>query len=221
MFTRNSRSEVDIRIAQELKNHNDWMYDTNQSIQALKKSHEAIDNQNEKLVAKSESQVNAVMIQFENFKNEMASTQKANHERFSKLEKTVLDSFIQLKKVAEIVKEDFVTKEEFSDSIKDKSKQIISIENHISNRDEYIDSMFNRIKSQFNCSLEALRMDLTRVIPEIDPVKKKMDEQFAIFKVDFDGLVQEINLLKKADAYDQKKFENIYTLIERLKERIS
>jgi hypothetical protein len=35
--------------------------------------------------------------------------------------------------------------------------------------------------------------------------------------VDFDGLVKEIAILKKAVAYDQKKFENVYTLIERLK----
>jgi hypothetical protein len=41
-----------------------------------------------------------------------------------------------------------------------------------------------------------------------------MEDKFQDFKVDFDGLVKEIALIKKAVAYDQKKFENVYTLIE-------
>jgi hypothetical protein len=37
------------------------------------------------------------------------------------------------------------------------------------------------------------------------------------FKIDFEGVARELMMVKKNVAYGEKKFENIYTLIERLK----
>ena len=65
--------------------------------------------------------------------------------------------------------------------------------------------------------LSQAKKELTPVEPEIDPVQQMIDERFNVFKIDFDGLVRELAILKRAVAYDEKKFENIYTLIERLK----
>lgn len=54
-------------------------------------------------------------------------------------------------------------------------------------------------------------------MPEIDPVQVKIDEVKKVVKVDLDGVAKEIFLMKKAIVYEQKKIENIYTLIERIK----
>ena len=46
-----------------------------------------------------------------------------------------------------------------------------------------------------------------------------MEEAFQILNVNYSGILKEISLIKKDISYSQKKFENIYTLIERLKEQ--
>ena len=94
------------------------------------------------------------------------------------------------------------------------------VSNHLKQtlKTDNITQSFGNLQGQLKQDIEKLRKALTPIVPEVDPVDTKLDERFKVFKVDFDGLVKEITLLKKAVFYDQKKFENVYTLIERLKE---
>jgi hypothetical protein len=72
------------------------------------------------------------------------------------------------------------------------------------------------IRGHIKNNVQDLRKEMPDM-PDISPLTKKIDETLACFKVDFDGVLKELQMVKKSVAYGEKKFENIYTLIERLK----
>jgi hypothetical protein len=83
-------------------------------------------------------------------------------------------------------------------------------------KNDALNQSLQQLQGQTQESLKALKEELTPKPPDIDPIKAQLDERFKVWQVDFDGLIREIVLLKKTIHYDQKKFEHIYTLIERI-----
>lgn len=119
-------------------------------------------------------------------------------------------------KFTEIYK-NFLTRDEFIKHVAPEMKKIEKMELETVVQKDYFNQVVATLRNHVKEQMKELKVELTPEVPEVDPVKEKIDEVMKVFKVDFDGLVREINLLKKAQAYDEKKFENIYTLIERLK----
>lgn len=211
-------SDADLRAAQELKNDRDFKYETNQSIQSLAQGLAALTIKNEKAHSSSHSDRKALLIEFENLRESVLESMKEMDQRLGDVESKlfeVLDSFTDLKE--EIVLKN-LTKQEFYNAYVKEVKHLDDLEKKVAERGDYFNYALATIKAQFKQDIEVVKKDLTPVIPEVDPVDVKLDERFKVLKVDFDGLVREIAILKRSVAYDQKKFENIYTLIERLKE---
>jgi hypothetical protein len=208
---------VDIRVAQELKNDKDFKYSIGQSVQKLENSINALHKIHEQNVATSHSDRKAVLIQFENLKESVMAIIKDMNNRLRDTETKmfeVLDSFNEMQE--EVITK-YLTKQEFLDVHIPQVNKLNSIHRWISDRDNTIGFELATMKDRFKQDLEALKRDLTPIVPEKDPIQHALDERFKVLKVDFDGLIKEIELLKRAVAYDQKRFENVYTLIERLK----
>lgn len=211
-------SDVELRAAQELKDDKDFKYSTNQSLQTLSQGILSLSLQHEKVMAKTESDRKALLIEFENLREWILSHFNEMNQRLGDAESKlfeVLDNFTDLR---EEVQTSYLTKKEFDNSFCDLEDIIISNQLKNTLKTDNVIHDFNNLKGQTKEDLEKLRRDLTPIPPEVDPVDIKLDERLRVFKVDFDGLVKEITLLKKSVFYDQKKFENVYTLIERLKE---
>jgi hypothetical protein len=60
-FTPKERSEVDIRIAQEIKNHQDWMYEIGQSIRILKEGLAGLSVIHERNLSKLDSEHKSIL----------------------------------------------------------------------------------------------------------------------------------------------------------------
>lgn len=217
-FTPKGKSDVEIRAAQELKDARDFQYNTNQTLNSLKEGIISLSMQHEKVMAKCDSDRKALLIEFENLREWILASFKEMNKRLGDAESKlfeVLDAFTDLREEAGSC---YLTREDFVESFDELEQKICS--NHLKQtmKSDHLLGSFDQLKGQAKLDLENLRKELTPVPPEVDPVQAQIDERFAVFKIDFDGLVKEISLLKRAVFYDQKKFENVYTLIERLKE---
>ncbi len=210
-------SDEDLRAAQAIKEHQDFKQNTNQSLQALSQGIVSLSIQHEKVLANSKSDRKALLIEFENLRESVLSSMHEMDQRLGDVETKLfelLDSFTDLR---EEVMQKFLTKQEFYDAYVKEVKHLDDLEKRVNQRDDYFNLRFAALGGQFKDQIEVVKKDLTPQVPEVDPIKKQLDERLNIFKIDFDGLVREIALLKRAVSYDQKKFENVYTLIERLK----
>lgn len=218
-FTHKDRSEVDLRVAQELKNNQDYIYKTFQEIQALKDGLQTLSYKLELSMAKSWSDVKTVHIEFENLRDEIVSKTNEFNQRVGKVESKVLHLMEAFTLLNEEVKNKYLSIEDFKKTVDQQDESIDSLADALIEKTDYFNIALSTLKAYFQAQLEAAKEELTPVIPKIDPVQLKIDESLKVFKVDFDGLIREIDFLKRENSYDQKKFENIYTLIERSKAR--
>ena len=211
-------SNEEIKAAQELKDSRDFVYNTNQSLQTLSQGIISLSIQNEKVIAKSQSDHKALLIEFENLKENIVKSIKEMQQRIGDVESKLYEFSHSLKNLREEIVVKYLPKKEFYDCYVSETKSRDDFQTKMGEKNYYFNLALSTLKSQFNQDLEGVKKDLSPKVPEVDPIKKQLDERFSILKVDFDGLIREIAFLKKAVAYDQKKFENVYTLIERLKE---
>ncbi len=222
MFTLNSsthkKSEVDLRVAQELKNNQDFIYQTNQSLQDLKKGLDAVVLQHQKLLDKSGSDNKDVEIRLENFEEEVVKSinhclSKVNNitDYVNVLCKSIDVNYKKISEQIYLISERLANQEE-------QLSICTEIEKSIENLSNRLDQDIFSVKSLIQHHTSSLRDDLCKQIPKIDLTKEQLEECLKTVYVDFAGLVREIELLKKSTNYSEKKFENIYTLINRSKE---
>lgn len=215
-FTPNQRSEVDIRVAQELKNHQEFVYQTNQSLQNLSTSIVSLSLLIEKNRSQLFSEKKSLEIGFENLKKEVLDRLDQFLKRMGDLESKFIEVQEKLADDQEEFSKDYMTKESYFQAFYPALQKLQEIDNKVEKKNSYIESEISRINGLFENKVENVRKEIPSV-EEFKPLRKEMKELFQNFKIDFKGLIQEIAVLKKTSAYDQKKFENIYTLIDRLK----
>lgn len=212
------RSEVDIRVAQEIKNHQDIVYHLGQRLQVLENKLVALSSQNEKLKNELEIvRLNAAE-ELEDFKGWMLDSHGLVVARLGDV-KTILDKLQnKILQFDKAIKNDLASKQEVS-----KSSDFI---------DEKITYLHSVVSTNYRMALREVRVHYDQLVAQIneakeelkpkpplgDPIQDKIEDNLKTVRVDFEGLKQEIALLKQAMAYDQKKFEYILTRIERLKE---
>lgn len=73
---------------------------------------------------------------------------------------------------------------------------------------------------RFNVSKDMARLkeEILEVPSDSEAIRKDLDEKLSTYKVDSDGLLKEIAILKKENLVNTKHIEHLYTLIERLSE---
>lgn len=210
------KSEVELRVAQELKNNQNFIYKTNQSLQNLRNEILSLTSQYEKTIAKYESRQKEIEIGFENMKEMVDEILHKCIQDLGDVKTEVNNTCKEVRNDLLRLTQECVTQTAFEYTVDslvdagfDHGTQIVKLQNDL----KVIEA---NTRSFFTQELKSLRQDLTPIVPEIDPVQVKIDEVKSVVKVDLEGVAKEIFLLKKAVIYEQKKIENIYTLIERL-----
>ena len=133
---------------------------------------------------------------------------------------------------------------EFREQVK--GELLIAVENAVSNASKY-ERLLNNTESwhasledlsdsvtglSFNFSREIeeakqiLKKEIKKSKDEIlsmpseaQAVKKELEEKMAVDRVDFAGVMRELQIMKKDNFIKDKKIENLYTLIERLEKK--
>lgn len=80
-----------------------------------------------------------------------------------------------------------------------------------------LNSSDDNLLRRFTSDIEKTKKEIREVPSDAFIVKKQLEEQICAHKVDVTGIMKEINIFKKENYITQKKIENIYTLIDRLK----
>jgi hypothetical protein len=112
-FTPKDRSEVDIRVAQEIKNHKDLLYEAHQKINALNEGGISLSLAHEKSRNEFSKQAQLVLISFENLRQSVDDVLKQVGKRLGDAESKlfeILDEFNELKEevaISQIDKEQF------------------------------------------------------------------------------------------------------------------
>jgi len=222
MLKRNDLAkQFELVVQQEIINHNDQLLNTNLSLNELRKS--LADQKKEledyKAFCKSEdikrsSHFDRLSSIVENNRSDAMSKMNDILQVLSFVNKRLDDSLCLIKnldsvlvhekeKIMEIVKFHYNCFEVISKELKELKSSIAKV------LAESVEN-FNKYKAEMAAKPS-----------EAEKVKKELLEIIATQKIDFVGLMKEIQAYKKEAFIKEKKLENIYTHIERLDKRIS
>lgn len=211
------QDQVDLRVTQELKNHSDFVDRINRSIQRVSEEVSNLSGNAKDVFAKFQAEKKSLEIIFHG----LDSKTKGRLEDFQKS----LDEFrVTLKK-------DIGSIYEAVCSVKNKSDRMDFLESYFAKLDASQRDLENKFKeiiflvhsqiADFTKMCEAFfekkKVDFISKIPRVDHLEKMLDNKLKEIDVTQKGMQQEIEIIKKSVQYGEKKFENIYTLLERLK----
>lgn len=158
-----------------------------------------------------------LQIAFDNLKDDVTNQLKEFSKRIGDVETRCQEILKNHEDSLDDFSKDYLTKESFVGAFYPAMQKMDNLSTEVNKKNSYMETEFSRVRSHINDQVEGVKKEIPSV-EEFKPLKGEMNESFQSMAIDFKGLVKEIALLKKAVAYDQKKFENVYTLIERLKE---
>ncbi len=210
------KSEVDLRVAQELKNNRDFIYETNQKLQSHGQGLIGMSMLIEKLRAENDSDKKWLLVSFENLREDILLRVYELNQRLGNVETFLKECQEDLFDLGEAMSKKYASKNDIGMFMHTKTKEIDQLSEKITKNIDYFQEAIKTLKAHVSQEVDGIKRDLTPITPEVDPIQKGLDEGFAIVKKELDGFKTEIAHLKRDVSYDNKRFENVYTLIERL-----
>ena len=142
-FTLKDRSEVELRVSQEIKNHKDWMYGIGQQIQTLSENMISLSLNHEKVLSKSESDKKEILIAFENLHENVRNTLDEFCQRIGDLESRCIHLQLLLGDKFSDFSNKYLTKEDHSEEALKRIEKLDIIlkvvqENHDFNKTEFV-----------------------------------------------------------------------------------
>lgn len=204
-------------VDQEKINTQKAIYDINQRLNLLFSQLSELSIKCDKNMAILSSEINTLRIDLENHKREINEIVHENSQKIG-------DNFSEFKKIereldGKISRLNFLKldSDAYSDGFQNLAEQIGYTNQKIEKKQDFFNETVRDLRNHIAEQCAILRKDLIVVEPEVDPLQKAIEDQLLAFRLDVKGYNKELILLKKHKAYNDKKFEHIYTLIERLK----
>lgn len=201
----NQQAELEIRVAQELKNHRDFIYETNQTLQKLEFDNHRLVEELARTKSQVLSDVKRLYIEFENFQQAQNSKYENMHSEISEALKTVSQA------------ENIVT--EMSDKYQKVLNAIhgMAIDQECNFRAyDLLEGRLDRIQSQQDNYVRVIRGEIDHKVerakseidfPKENPWVQQSKSDFANLRKDVDCFKTDMNRLTKALNYAEKKIE--------------
>lgn len=213
----NKRSPEEIKAIQDNKNNQDFIYQTNQSLQNLKIGLESLKERYDSLHCLIENRSKSLDISFSNLEDKCLVITKDCVSSLNDFRDLLDHFFNEAEKRFKNIEFGYIKKIDYQNQVEKSEKRDEGLQKNIDSLKDYSDSQIHLLKSSLNSEISSQRQDILSQIPKVDLNKEELETCLKCVYQDMLGLKQEIERLKKSDRYSEKKFENIYTLIERLK----
>jgi ribosomal protein S21 len=212
-----NKSEIDKRVAQELKNNTDFIYQTNQALQNLRFDFSALETELHQQLAIYDSHLRMLSRKCEGTD---AMCEVKMHKCYETLEEYRTQGKDTLTKVEKFIAD---AKMEFAKrSVRDQDMALIVSEHQaINNRCDRISasvaSESNHVFSKLRSELAQLRQTIEDRPSEIPALRKEFVDKSEVFNKNYDGMKDEVASLKYSVFLMQKHIEDLYSIIEKLK----
>lgn len=205
-------------VKQEIKNHNDSILATNVSLNSMR-------NDLEDMKAMSQIEAHEVNRYFRGYDDSLAIIKEAFESSVQKLQRDFNDRTAQsksdlglLRKFFEDRSTYFMTTDGFDQFSKKIDQWTANIQRSFQVQNDVLRNRCNQISDQTQQAIEIHRSAVQKSIDQEIEDRKKQDVTLDHFAVNFSGMQQEIEKVKKRCFIIEKNIENLYTQIERLKE---
>lgn len=199
------------------KEYQAFIYRTNQVLNRLNEGIVSLGIQHEKMYQKHQSLHNNLSIDFENHISDVGLKIGRAFSVIDDMRSDVADIQNEVRSQLDTSNLQFVNKVDLAKMVEHLAQQQRLLDLSFKSLKNFVESELMKIKSSVDGKIKAASDEIKKEIPKVDPIEERFKSKLNDFYVDFTGLVTEVARIREAVRYGEKKFENIYTLIERLK----
>lgn len=209
--------QFELVVQQEIKNYQDSLNFVLQSLNELRDSIRQVQEESLKNHAKIHSMQTQLSIELQSVK-EVSLSIGLRLEKSLNDQRTVNErNAYEMRDIADAV----LTKIRRDDQLEEKIKSLWNAIGDVNHSVEKNQKIFNYtaddLLHKLNNAILKVKKEILEAPTEASLVKTQLEEKLACHTVDVAGIMKELNIYKKENYVTQKKIENIYTLIERLK----
>jgi hypothetical protein len=218
MIKRNDLAkQFELVVKQEIINHNAQISQTNDSLNEFREALRDIEDKIFKIVGKENSNYSILRSELReiatDFNNRMCS-QEAYTRDLENIIKNFGGNSQNINEICESFREKIIDIEDSITVIKKSFQELYCKVRNLENKTEDLSN--SSLKRACDYTDKALSQHESKECAA-QKVKKELKLQMDVDRVDFTGIMREMAVLKKESYVNEKKIENLYTLIERLK----
>lgn len=206
---------------QEIKNYNDTILNTHLAINNLNLKINEIEGRAEKAIAQVKKVFIENDIRLEKYQSQVLEDFSALRSRISSLE-----TEIKFHKLSILSFKEAFTSLNYENSKFDNHIQVIysSLSSNVKAiselRNEFLDHA-SSIKESIRFQINELREEFIKKPSEFSELKVELEKKIASNTINYEGIIKELLVCKKSAMINDKKIENLYTLIERHEKRLN
>jgi hypothetical protein len=221
MIKRNDLAkQFEIVVQQEIINHNKQISESNLSINKMLDNIVELSEKIDKLTSKHDSRICTLEIHREMQTNILDDI-------YNKIDSTKVDfiknfneNILKIKNLEITVKNITEVSSQINVNLFKLSSECLSLSNRLRVIQQEGIEKYNNLFNEFRDLLGFTIQEINDKPSEAQAVKKELLEKISIDRVDFEGVMRELQILKKDNLIKEKNIEKLYILIERLEKRI-
>lgn len=209
--------QFELVVKQEIANHNSQILATNLSINNLKSildSQRKAQEKDSSFLGESIQKVNKQLLEFiklyECFYRESADIVRKQNEINTHVDFEINHSIDEISS--------------FNQKCEHLQSKFVRLHEKVISLCDSIDSL-NKDKNKIVCDLESkickeiskCKQEILSIPSEAQLVKKELEEKIKISRIDFEGVMKELSVVKRDNFVLKKEIENLYTQLERIK----
>lgn len=204
------QAETFRRAAQELKNNHDFVLTTNQWLQKLDEAMVKIQKDLTTHTAEVGSKLKAQDICIENLSDDTKRHKKSTSHDLDEYRGQISFCMGFMKESVDKSQEHFSSLEDCAKSISVLKERLDSMISEINRIDQLVCSEFIRIRKEIDSSNDSVKKEIMSLPSEVPGIKQFISERISVFEVNFQGLIREIEVIKKNAFISSKYIEDLY-----------
>lgn len=220
MLKRNDLAkQFELVVKQEILNFNKNLETIFHTLNSLKEGIESVEKTVADNAAKLACHQKYLEIEIELVKRSLMETQARFNRHVNDAKVTQEDNSNHFQQLHIKVDQKITSTDEISKDLNGFKKQLASCQLSILTHIKNVDQGFDQLGARFKKEIQASRDEIMAIPSDAQEIRKELNAKINTHIVDVEGLLREIRLNRSDLHIVQKKIENIYTLIERLKKR--
>jgi hypothetical protein len=218
MLKRNDLSkQFELVVQQEIKNYQDSLNFVLQSIKELKEEIKQVNDQALENYALLHSEQNDLKIELQNLRDVFMESYKTFHNHINDQYVVNQRNQNQINNLTSEILKKINFDGNFQSKFENLWGEISELKKTTDKNNRVLNDNLDDLLRRFRQGILKAKEEIRQEPSELSLVKTQLEERIVSHSVDVEGIMRELRIYKHDNMVTQKKIENIYTLIERLK----
>jgi len=218
MLKRNDLSkQFELVVQQEIKNYQDSLNFVLQSIKELKENIKQVNEQALESYAALHSEQIDLKIELQNLRDVFTASYKSVNSHIEDQRIVNQRNQTQILDLTYEARKKIFAEVNFSEKFGNLSNEISKLKDITDTNYRVVNDNLDDLLRRFLSAIAKTKKEILEAPNGVDLVKLQLEEKIVSHTVDVAGIMKELRLYKHDNMVTQKKIENIYTLVERLK----